>query len=295
MDYITVSEKTVEDAITEASVQLGIPSNELEYEVIEKGSAGFLGLGMKQAVIRARRKHAERSTGEREAKKAPRKEYQKDYQKDQKRSNQKSRGNDQKPPYKKEGNKDYQKNHKPRETKEFNEVKKSAPIEAVVLKKEEPLAKVEETTISACKKFLAEVLLKMGMEGVKIESRIDDEGALNFELAGENMGLLIGKRGQTLDALQYLTNRVANKMQEGYVRVKIDTEDYRKRRQETLEILAKRIAGKVKRSRRTVVLEPMNPYERRIIHSTLQSDTAISTHSEGEEPYRKVVVTLNRR
>ena len=124
---------------------------------------------------------------------------------------------------------------------------------------------------------------------------VDEEGALSITMEGKNMGILIGKRGQTLDSLQYLTNRVANKMQDGYVRVKLDTEDYRRRRKETLENLAKNIASKVKRTRRTVALEPMNPYERRIIHSALQSDPAVSTHSEGEEPYRKVVVTLARR
>ena len=109
------------------------------------------------------------------------------------------------------------------------------------------------------------------------------------------MGILIGKRGQTLDSLQYLTNRVANKMQDGYVRVKLDTEDYRRRRKETLENLAKNIAHKVKKTRRPVSLEPMNPYERRIIHSALQADRSVTTHSEGEEPYRRVVVTLVRR
>ena len=133
------------------------------------------------------------------------------------------------------------------------------------------------------------------MEEVKVTSTVDEEGALSITMEGKNMGILIGKRGQTLDSLQYLTNRVANKMQDGYVRVKLDTEDYRRRRKETLENLAKNIASKVKRTRRTVALEPMNPYERRIIHSALQSDPAVSTHSEGEEPYRKVVVTLARR
>jgi len=111
---------------------------------------------------------------------------------------------------------------------------------------------------------------------------------------GKNMGILIGKRGQTLDSLQYLTNRVANKTQDGYVRVKLDTEDYRRRRKETLENLAKNIAYKVKRTKKAVALEPMNPYERRIIHSALQSDRYVTTHSEGEEPYRRVVVTLIR-
>ncbi len=135
----------------------------------------------------------------------------------------------------------------------------------------------------------------MGMGEVNIVSSIDEEGALAIEMNGENMGILIGKRGQTLDSLQYLTNRVANKSQDGYVRVKLDTEDYRKRRKQTLENLAKNIAYKVKRSRKPISLEPMNPYERRIIHSALQADDRVSTHSEGEEPYRRVVVTPNRR
>ena len=158
----------------------------------------------------------------------------------------------------------------------------------------EELAKVEECMIEACEKFVSDVLKAMDMTDVKVTSVVDEEGALSIDMEGSNMGILIGKRGQTLDSLQYLTNRVANKMQEGYVRVKLDTEDYRRRRKETLENLAKNIASKVKRSRRTVSLEPMNPYERRIIHSALQADPAVSTHSEGEEPYRRVVVTLVR-
>ena len=162
-------------------------------------------------------------------------------------------------------------------------------------RKEVELAKVEDQTIEACEKFIYDVLKAMDMKDVKVSSSIDDEGALSIDMEGSSMGILIGKRGQTLDSLQYLTNRVANKMQEGYVRVKLDTEDYRRRRKDTLENLAKNIASKVKRNRRTVSLEPMNPYERRIIHSALQSDPAVSTHSEGEEPYRRVVVTLVRR
>ena len=130
---------------------------------------------------------------------------------------------------------------------------------------------------------------------VEIISSIDQDGALCIEMQGEHMGILIGKRGQTLDSLQYLTNRVANKMQDGYVRVKLDTENYRQRRKETLENLAKNIAYKVKRTKKPVSLEPMNPYERRIIHSALQADKYVSTHSEGEEPYRRVVVTLARK
>ena len=161
-------------------------------------------------------------------------------------------------------------------------------------KKELHVAVVTEATQKICEKFLQEVLQAMGMGEVTIVS-IDEEGALAIEMSGDNMGILIGKRGQTLDSLQYLTNRVANKSQDGYVRVKLDTEDYRKRRKQTLENLAKNIAYKVKRSRKPISLEPMNPYERRIIHSALQSDDRVSTHSEGEEPYRRVVVTPNRR
>ena len=208
MDFIEVSAKNVDDAITEASIQLGTTSDNIEYEVVEKGSTGFLGIGSKNAVIKARKK------------------------------------------FSLEGN---------------------------------------------VRNFLDSVFAAMNME-VEVLIKIDEEEhSIDVELKGDDMGILIGKRGQTLDSLQYLTNRVANKMQDGYVRVKLDTEDYRRRRKETLENLAKNIASKVKRTRRTVALEPMNPYERRIIHSALQSDPAVSTHSEGEEPYRKVVVTLARR
>ena len=139
--------------------------------------------------------------------------------------------------------------------------------------------------------FAAEVLEAEGATN----NTVDEDGALSINMDGENMGILIGKRGQTLDSLQYLTNRVANKMQDGYVRVKLDTENYRQRRKETLENLAKNIAHKVKRTKKAVSLEPMNPYERRIIHSALQADKYVSTHSEGEEPYRRVVVTMNRK
>ena len=156
-------------------------------------------------------------------------------------------------------------------------------------------ARVRVTVEDKALQFLNDVFAAMKMDVVMDIAYDEVEKHLDIDLKGDEMGILIGKRGQTLDSLQYLTNRVANKMQDGYVRVKLDTEDYRRRRKETLENLAKNIASKVKRTRRTVALEPMNPYERRIIHSALQSDPAVSTHSEGEEPYRKVVVTLARR
>ena len=279
MDYITVTAKNLDDAITEALVQLEVTSDRLDYEVIEKGSDGFLGFGRKQAVIKARRK--EEPVVEVKAEKKEEKPV-----KDEKAAKvEKTEHAEKKEPVKTETKNEFKKEHK----KDF----KKAPKKEV--REETELAKVEPATIEACEKFVEDVLNAMNMEEVKVTSTVDEEGALSITMEGKNMGILIGKRGQTLDSLQYLTNRVANKMQDGYVRVKLDTEDYRRRRKETLENLAKNIASKVKRTRRTVALEPMNPYERRIIHSALQSDPAVSTHSEGEEPYRKVVVTLARR
>ena len=279
MDYITVTAKNLDDAITEALVQLEVTSDRLDYEVIEKGSDGFLGFGRKQAVIKARRK--EEPVVEVKAEK----KEEKPVKVEKAAKVEKTEHAEKKELVKTETKNEFKKEHK----KDF----KKAPKKEV--REETELAKVEPATIEACEKFVEDVLNAMNMEEVKVTSTVDEEGALSITMEGKNMGILIGKRGQTLDSLQYLTNRVANKMQDGYVRVKLDTEDYRRRRKETLENLAKNIASKVKRTRRTVALEPMNPYERRIIHSALQSDPAVSTHSEGEEPYRKVVVTLARR
>ena len=282
MDYITVTAKNLDDAITEALVQLEVTSDRLDYEVIEKGSDGFLGFGKKQAVIKARRKEEEPAVEV----KAEKKE-EKPVKVEKAAKVEKTERTEKKESVKTETKNEFKKEHK--KEKDF----KKAPKKEV--REETELAKVEPATIEACEKFVEDVLNAMNMEEVKVTSTVDEEGALSITMEGKNMGILIGKRGQTLDSLQYLTNRVANKMQDGYVRVKLDTEDYRRRRKETLENLAKNIASKVKRTRRTVALEPMNPYERRIIHSALQSDPAVSTHSEGEEPYRKVVVTLARR
>ncbi len=210
MEYIEVSAKTVSEAITEACRKLGVTSDRLEYEVIEEGSNGFLGIGSKPALIKAAEKIEQLS------------------------------------------------------------VEDSARI------------------------FLNNVFSAMNMT-VVVDVKYDEkENAMDVELSGDEMGILIGKRGQTLDSLQYLVSLVVNKDSEDYIRVKVDTENYRQRRKETLENLAKNIAYKVKRTRRSVSLEPMNPYERRIIHSALQNDKYVSTHSEGEEPFRKVVVTLKR-
>ena len=277
---IRVSAKTVEDAITEASIQLGITSDKLEYEVIEKGSAGFLGIGMKQAVIEARRKVEEKQ--ETEIVEEVKKEIQQVAAEEVKAEEK----------IVEEVKAEIEHDEKPKQTTEKVEKKEEIKNDAPV-KREVELAEVTDETKEAVSTFLKDTLKAMGME-VEIALDIDEDGSLSINMSGPNMGILIGKRGQTLDALQYLANRVANKHQSGYVRVNLDTENYRARREETLKHLAKNIAHKVKRNRRPVALEPMNPYERRIIHSALQNDPYVTTHSEGEEPYRKVVVTLKK-
>ena len=209
MEMITVTAKTVDDAIIQASMQLGVSSDRIQYEIVEKGSTGLLGglFGSKPAIIRAKR---------------------------------------------------------------------------------------VETIDEKAADFLTSVFDAMGIR-VIVEIKLnEEEKEMEINLTGEEMGILIGKRGQTLDSLQYLVSLVVNKESEGYLRVKLDTENYRERRKETLETLAKNIAYKVKRTRRSVTLEPMNPYERRIIHSALQSDKYVYTRSEGEEPFRHVVIALKR-
>ena len=207
MEFIEISAKNVDDAITQATVQLGITSDQLEYEVLDKGSTGFLGIGSKNAVIKARKKFS-----------------------------------------------------------------------------------IDENVVE----FLSSIFDAMKMEVEILVAVNEEEHIIEVELKGDDMGILIGKRGQTLDSLQYLTNLAINKHSDEYYKVKIDTEDYRKRRKETLENLAKNIAYKVKRTKRPVSLEPMNPFERRVIHSALQNDRYVTTHSEGDEPYRHVVVTLKK-
>lgn len=206
-EWIEVTAKTVDDAIIEAGIKLGVSTENMEYEVIEKESSGFLGLNKKPAKIRAKQKEEEKP---------------------------------------------------------------------------------------AVEDFLVKVFTAMG---VKAEAEIlfdEEEKVMNINLTGDDMGMLIGKRGQTLDSLQYLVSLVANKDSDTYIKVKLDTENYRERRKETLENLAKNIANKVRRTRHSVALEPMNPYERRIIHSVLQNNKFVETHSEGEEPYRKVIISMKK-
>ena len=257
MDYIEVRAKTIDDAITDALVQLGVTSDQLDYEVIEKGSAGFLGINRKDAVIKARKKVVV----------PEKKEVVKETVAKEKTEKKQS------VPAPKKESAPVQKNEKTE--------KASAPID---------YAPLEE----GVKNFLSQVFQAMQLE-VEIITKVDKENKMiDVEFKGPEMGMLIGKRGQTLDSLQYLTNLAINKQSDSYVKVKLDTEDYRKRRKETLENLAKNIAYKVKRTKRPVSLEPMNPFERRVIHSALQNDKYVSTHSEGEEPYRHVVVTLKK-
>ena len=288
---IRVSAKTLDDAITEALIQLGVTSDRLEYNVIEKGSAGFLGIGMKQAVIEAWKKEDKE---EEEFLKAVEETIRENTVKENFAKEDNVKEDDVKEHQAEEAaKKEEAVREEKTEKKEASANAKEEKSEPVSVKEKELLAKVEDETIRYVEQFVKDTLKAMDMD-VEITSSIDKDGALYVDMKGENMGILIGKRGQTLDSLQYLANRVANKHQSGYVRVKLDTENYRARREETLKHLAKNIAHKVKRNRRPVILEPMNPYERRIIHSTLQSDPYVTTHSEGEEPYRKVVVTLKR-
>ena len=280
MEKKTFTGSTVDEALTAAAVGLGIPSERLGYTVISEGSKGFLGLiGKKEAEITAWDKTQEENEPEEEKKVEIKAEEVKAPVKTETWEQKKETAPAKKPEAVK----------KPEETK--------APE-----KKEEPVKKEEKIKTTANdaqhfeegKAFLADIFEKMGMN-VQIDYQYDEEeNSLDINLSGEEMGVLIGKRGQTLDSLQYLTSLVVNRSGEHYIRIKLDTENYRERRKETLESLAKNIAYKVKRTRRSVSLEPMNPYERRIIHSTLQQDNFVMTKSEGEEPYRHVVVFYRR-
>lgn len=294
MEFIKVSAKTVEDAIIEASIQLGTSSDNIEYEVLDAGSSGFLGLiGGKPAVIQARRKQElTLDTVEEEVQETPKPKIIKEEKREPREP-------------KKEGKREAKTEGKGKtevkpeikgkpESKAEQAEKKNPSNTQEKSSKKMPLSKEDQNAVmKRAREFLTEMLTAMGMT-VEITTSFDEEENLNVELAGKDMGVLIGKRGQTLDSIQYLVSLVVNKEIPGYIRVKVDTENYRLRRKETLENLARNIASKVKRTRKPVFLEPMNPYERRIIHSALQSDPYVSTHSEGEEPYRKVVVTLKK-
>lgn len=295
MEYIEVTGKSVEEAITNACTKLGIPSDKLDYEVIDKGNSGFLGIfNSKPAKIKAREKQEEpvvEQVKAQEPKSAIEAPVHTEKKFEKKADNFKKA--EPKKEFKAEPKKEFKKEYKPADNHKNAEVKEAPKAEEQP--KAEPFtAEQKEVIKKDIKEFLNNMFGAMNME-VKADITFDDEeNSVNVDLSGDNMGVLIGKRGQTLDSIQYLTSLVINKNSEKYVRVKLDTENYRKRRKETLESLAKNIAYKVKRSRRPVSLEPMNPYERRIIHSALQADKFVSTRSEGEEPFRHVVVYLER-
>ena len=285
MEYIEVSAKTVDDAVLEAAIKFGTTRDKVAYEVISQGSAGFLGIGSKKAVIKA---HV-RTEEEVQASKKAEKEVEKILEK----VNEKSAPKQAVPETKKEVKPEVRKEIKKEVKKEPAAIEKPMKAEKTEEpKKEDKPEKLIEIDTAPVKEFLDKVFLAMDMKVQVTVTANPKDHEMNVDLEGEDMGVLIGKRGQTLDSLQYLASLVANKSSEDYIRVQVDTENYRERRRATLENLAKNISHKVKRTRKPVSLEPMNPYERRVIHSALQNDKFVCTHSEGEEPYRRVVVTL---
>ena len=294
MEYIEVTGRPIDDALTNTCLKLETTSDNIEYEVIEKGSNGLFGIfNSKPTKIKARVKAGVSSVDD-EFSKLEAKE---------KKSIDDTIKSEIKAESKKEVVKETEKAVKEETAPKADNSKVSA-TQAVNASEEDleekannneprPVLSNEEIE-SRIRTFLGDMFSAMDIP-VEVKITFDtEEECVNVELIGENMGLLIGKRGQTLDSIQYLTSLVLNKGKEKYVRIKVDTENYRQRRKDTLESLAKNIAYKVKRSRRSVALEPMNPYERRIIHSALQGDKFVSTKSEGEEPFRHVVVYLDR-
>ncbi len=282
MEYREFSGKTVDDAIIEAATTLGIASSELDIEVINKGTSGFLGLGAKPAVIKAKAKQEvsdEINETLANAKKPGKKQDKKKTEK--------------KPEEKTEAPKKEVKEETAAPKKEYTDL--NDELDEFMAKGEENIenlepAEIDDSIIDETRSYLEKLFAAMEMEAT-IDISLDKmTRTMSIDVEGPEMGIIIGKRGQTLDSLQYLISLYINKKSETYIRVKLDTENYRERRRETLENLAKNIAFKVKKSRRPFSLEPMNPYERRIIHSTLQGDKYVQTKSEGEEPYRKVVV-----
>ena len=278
MNFVETTGKTVDEAIASALIQLGVPSDQVNIEVLEEGSKGILGLFGKMVKIRATLKEdteeeeiyndlaAIRETiSEIKEKKEPEEVV------------------------------------KPEPEPEVKPEPQPEPVEERVeeiIEEEKPEAASPEVDVEKkAALFLMDVLEAMGIDAI-INTSLTDDNVLEIDVEDSaeesSMGVIIGKRGNTLDSLQYLTTMVVNKDTSEHIRVKLDTENYRARRQDTLEKLARSLARKVRKTGHKVVLEPMNPYERRIIHYTLQNDPAVETHSEGEEPYRKVVITPKR-
>ncbi len=283
MEFREFSGKTVDDAIIEAATSLGIASSELEIEIVNKGTSGFLGLGSKPAVIKAKPKQevkdeideilaTAKKPGQKKAKSAPKPAAAPAPEKVEKSFEEK--------PAKAEVKNDFEKVEKDFSSN-YNEDKREEFLEP---------AEIDDSIIDETRAYLEQLFKAMDLEAT-IEISLDKmTRTMNIDVEGPEMGIIIGKRGQTLDSLQYLISLFVNRKCDTYLRIKLDTENYRERRRETLENLAKNIAFKVKKSRRSFTLEPMNPYERRIIHSTLQGDKFVATKSEGEEPNRRVVI-----
>lgn len=296
MEFREFSAKTVDEAITKASLEYETSSENLEIQVISEGKTGFLGFGSKPAIIKAAKKETKDTLPEEPAEKNPveKKKEKKDIKPEQPRT---SRREETKSEPRKEIKRESPKKEEQKketfkkENSQENKVQQPAEERKIVARSDEEIAAIK----ADAEKFLNGVFHAMDLEvEIKMEYKAE-EGNLDIEFTGSDMGILIGKRGQTLDSLQYLVSLVVNKGRQGYIRVKLDTEDYRKRRKETLENLAKSIAYKVRKTRKPVSLEPMNPYERRIIHSALQGNRYVETYSEGNEPYRHVVVKLKGR
>nr|WP_315100796.1 RNA-binding cell elongation regulator Jag/EloR [uncultured Catonella sp.] len=263
-EWIEISAKTVDDAINEGLVKLGTTSDKMDVEVIERESSGFLGfIGRHDAKVRVRIKEVKPAS-------VPEKNVVKEEKPVSVRNNNVENKPEEKPVT------DIQRKPK----KKFDEIEKNEPVSA----------ERQEKAKADAVKFLTDVFKAMKLEAsINVEFDIA-ENELSIDVKAEDMGVLIGKRGQTLDSLQYIVSLAINKDSNEYVKVKLDSENYRIRRKETLENLAKNIASKVKRTGRQVSLEPMNSFERRIIHSALQGDPDCETFSEGNDPYRKVVV-----
>lgn len=332
MDFREFTAKSVGEAITQACVALGVTSDRLDYAVVQEATGGFLGIGSKPAIIRARIRmeeepEAARGMGDEEpkaeeaaadlsgaevyvaetpdeAEDGPKVITSDEIEKRAAAAAAKARVEgrpevEQRPPKRERREVRDKRNFREKRDRGFfgeeaeipaYEPSRPKPERVVKPIPEEKAEELKQTAVS----FLGDVFRAMKIE-VEIRADYDQkEGALSCTFDGEEMGLLIGKRGQTLDSLQYLTSLVVNKKSDDYVRVKLDTEDYRARRADTLNNLARNIAYKVKKTHRPVSLEPMNPYERRIIHSSLQGNRFVETYSEGEEPYRHVVVTPKR-
>ncbi len=320
-EYVQFSAKTKNEAITKACIELGVSSDQLDIQVITEGSTGFFGFGSKPAIIKVRK--LKDASEEDEIEKIVDSVKIESFKEERKKEVQKTVQKASVKQPSKHVNKQEQKAENVKEQKENKEEKvqkekQPKPVKEKISKekasREQKEKPAKEKTVKASKEieiitdpeeikdienrafvFLRDIFASMDLGEVEIVSKYNTkDGCLEVDFEGNDMGILIGKRGQTLDSLQYLTSLVVNKGKSSYIRVKLDTEDYRRRRKETLENLARGIAYKVKKTRKPVVLEPMNPYERRIIHSALQGNKFVETISEGEEPYRHVVVKLKR-